>query len=319
MINLTPPPLPAATGGGLFSGFSRLCKGLSTLLVLLYLVVLVFPPALDFIALVPGKTIPFAWNLLSAGYLEQSIFTLIVSVLGILFGGKVLEPIWGSREFFKFVVLVNFWSLVSTFSLSIILYFATRQENYLYKPLSGFHGVLAGFLVAVKQLMPDQEVTVLKLRAKWVPSVFVLFTTVLGAVAVDAMAFLPFVVFGTYSSWVYLRFYQRHADSNHKGDLSGEFSFVTFFPEFSRPIINPICLIFEKLFCGRISHPEDEGQGHVLGGVPLPGSDAFDASRRRERGARALEERLNYTAKADEKGSGTNPQFGVSVAADENV
>lgn len=95
-------------GGGLFSGFSRLCKGLSTLLVLLYLVVLVFPPALDFIALVPGKyalvffsdkreerwvftllnvytlahyflfcrTIPFAWNLLSAGYLEQSIFTV---------------------------------------------------------------------------------------------------------------------------------------------------------------------------------------------------------------------------------------------------
>jgi hypothetical protein len=38
-----------------------------------------------------------------------------------------------------------------------------------YAPLSGFHGVLAGFLVAVKQLMPEQEITVLfvlKLRAK---------------------------------------------------------------------------------------------------------------------------------------------------------
>jgi len=36
-----------------------------------------------------------------------------------------------------------------------------------YVSVSGFHGVLAGFLVAVKQLMPDQEVSVLfKLCAK---------------------------------------------------------------------------------------------------------------------------------------------------------
>ncbi|KAH7444372.1 hypothetical protein KP509_02G076100 [Ceratopteris richardii] len=308
MIESTPGPSP--TGGGLFSGFSRLCKGLATLLVLVYIVILIFPPAVDYIALVPGKTIPFAWNLLSAGYLEQSIFTLLVSVLGILFGGKVLEPIWGSREFFKFVVLVNFWTLVSTFLLSITLYFISRQETYLYKPLSGFHGVLAGFLVSVKQLMPDQEVTVLKLRAKWVPSIFVLFTTLLGVLAVNAMSFLPFVIFGTYSSWIYLRFYQRHADSSHKGDLSGEFAFVTFFPELLRPIVSPICLLCGKIFCGRTTRSEPENSGHVLGGVPLPGSDDFDASRRRERGARALEERLNFAMKSDS---------GVTKPAEENV
>jgi hypothetical protein len=36
-----------------------------------------------------------------------------------------------------------------------------------YAPISGFHGVLAGFLVAVKQIMPDQEIAAFfKLRAK---------------------------------------------------------------------------------------------------------------------------------------------------------
>jgi hypothetical protein len=36
-----------------------------------------------------------------------------------------------------------------------------------YVSVSGFHGVVAGFLVAVKQIMPDQEVPfLLKLRAK---------------------------------------------------------------------------------------------------------------------------------------------------------
>jgi hypothetical protein len=38
-----------------------------------------------------------------------------------------------------------------------------------YVSVSGFHGVLAGFLVAVKQIMPDQEVSVLfKLHAKMI-------------------------------------------------------------------------------------------------------------------------------------------------------
>jgi len=29
-----------------------------------------------------------------------------------------------------------------------------------YMPISGFHGVLSGFLVGIKQIMPDQELSV---------------------------------------------------------------------------------------------------------------------------------------------------------------
>lgn len=33
-------------------------------------------------------------------------------------------------------------------------------------PISGFQGVLCGFLVGIKQIMPDQELAILKLKAK---------------------------------------------------------------------------------------------------------------------------------------------------------
>eukprot|EP00249_Psilotum_nudum_P019205 c27141_g1_i1 orf=375-1331(+) len=317
---------------GLFTGFTRLCKGLAAVLVAGYLITLIFPFIIDYLALIPGKTIPFAWNLLTAGYLEQSFLELLVSVLGLLFGGKLLEPIWGSREFLKFIVAVNFLTSLSTFIFMILLYYVSRQEDYLYIPLSGFHGILAGFLVAVKQIMPDQEVTasfVLKLRAKWLSSFLVLIAIVLGLLIKESILFVPFILLGTYCSWVYLRYFQRKSETNLRGDLSDEFSFATFFPEFLRPVVNAIALICEKLFCWRNLKSREQAEGQFLGGLPLPGSDPIEATRRRERGARALEERLSVAAKSAElesrdKGSKGKPDFLLSnvnqdLGAEDNV
>jgi len=33
-------------------------------------------------------------------------------------------------------------------------------------PFAGFHGVLAGLLVGIKQIIPDQEILLLKIKAK---------------------------------------------------------------------------------------------------------------------------------------------------------
>lgn len=35
-----------------------------------------------------------------------------------------------------------------------------------YMPVSGFQGVLSGFLVGIKQIIPDQELPLLKIKAK---------------------------------------------------------------------------------------------------------------------------------------------------------
>jgi len=42
-----------------------------------------------------------------------------------------------------------------------------------YIPLSGFHGVISGFLVGIKQIIPDQELPFLKIKVKvWYSNFF---------------------------------------------------------------------------------------------------------------------------------------------------
>ncbi|CBI31477.3 hypothetical protein AAG906_034404 [Vitis piasezkii] len=285
----------ALSGGtGNFSGFTRLCKGLAVVIVGGHVVVQFFPSAVAYLALIPARTIPFAWNLITSGYIEQTIYGTVVSTVGLLFLGKLLEPIWGTREFLKFIFVVNFLTSVCVFITAIALYYITRQENYLYMPLSGFHGVLSGFLVGIKQIIPDQELSLfslLKIRARWLPSLMLLLSIAISFFTTESAAYLPALIFGTYMGWIYLRYLQRKPETRLKGDPSDEFAFSTFFPEFLRPVIDPIGSVFGRLCCGRFEI-SDEDRGHTLGGAPLPGSDPIEASRRRERGARALEERL---------------------------
>ncbi|PKI74602.1 hypothetical protein CRG98_004929, partial [Punica granatum] len=63
-----------AGGTGLYGGFTKLCKGLAVVLVGGHAAVQIFPAAVAYLALIPARTIPFAWNLITAGYIEQSIY-----------------------------------------------------------------------------------------------------------------------------------------------------------------------------------------------------------------------------------------------------
>lgn len=283
-----------AGGNSFFTGFTRLCKGLAVILVAGYVLLQVFPSAVTYVALIPARTIPFAWNLMTAGYIEHSLPGVVISTVGLLLLGKLLEPLWGSREFLKFIIVVNFLTSICVFVTAITLYYVTRQESYLYTPLSGFQGVLSGFLVGIKQIIPDQELSLfflLKIKAKWMPTIVALASVAISFFTTEAVSYLPTILFGIYMSWIYLRYFQKKPETGLKGDPSDEFSFSTFFPEFLRPILDPIASLFHWVLCGR-SETYSEMRGHTLGGTPLPGSDPTEASRRRERGARALEQRL---------------------------
>ncbi|KAK5834662.1 Transmembrane protein [Gossypium arboreum] len=281
----------SSLGSGIFSGFTKLCKGLTVILIGGHIVVRLLPSSVIYLALIPARTIPFGWNLITAGYIEQSLHGVVVSVIGLLFMGKLLEPIWGSKEFLKFIFIVNFLTSVCVFTTAIALYYITREENYLYMPLSGFHGVLAGFLVGIKQIVPDQELSLLKIKAKWLPSLMLLISIAISFFTPDSATYLPTLIFGAYMGWIYLRYFQRKPEAKHRGDPSEDFAFSTFFPEFLRPIIDPIASVFHRMLCGK-SEASTNAQGYTVGGAPLIGSDPIEASRRRERGARALEERL---------------------------
>ncbi|XP_057799097.1 rhomboid-like protein 19 isoform X2 [Salvia miltiorrhiza] len=204
----------------------------------------------------------------------------------------MLEPIWGSREFLKFIFVVDLLTSFCIFTAAISMYYFTREEIYLYKPISGFQGILSGLLVGIKQIIPDQELSFLKIKAKWLPTLVILVSVAVSFLVTETAAYLPILICGTYMGWIYLRYWQRKPETNLKGDPSDEFAFSTFFPEILRSLIDPIATIFERMLCGRRPEPPQVTKDYNFVDTSLPSPESLEASRRRERGARALEERL---------------------------
>jgi hypothetical protein len=100
-----------------------------------------------------------------------------IAVLVTLYAGKILEPLWGSREFFRFVIIVDVAVGVATFVSGIVLYVLTRDMPFLFSGTHGYAGLIGAYLVAAKQLLPGQQTTlffVLNVKTKDLPSMYVL-------------------------------------------------------------------------------------------------------------------------------------------------
>ena len=115
-----------------------------------------------------------------------------------------------------------------------------------------------------------------------------------------------------YGGWVYLRHIQLRPEGElGVGDPSERMDLVTFFPKRAAPLLAPALDAAHEALCGRrqrrLAASYDVGSLHAglakhagnLGSA-RPGvttDDAAEAQRRRERGAKALAERLALKAK----------------------
>ncbi|KAK3268441.1 hypothetical protein CYMTET_23061 [Cymbomonas tetramitiformis] len=69
-----------------------------------------------------------------------------------------------------------------------------------------------------------------------------------------------------------------------------------FLPAQPRPFLDKVGNVCYKVVCGSRGAATNPNDVETVMGIPLPGSDSSEAQRRRERGARALEERLAGTS-----------------------
>jgi len=283
-----------------FKGLPRFSKVVAGWVVFLYLVQLVFPATLhtlaltaDFIFATPTSFI----QLITSGFLEVRIISLVGNVASFLLLGKYLEPVWGTREFLRFIVLVNFVTTIYSYVSVIFAYMITGNVHLLYYYYwCGFSGITCALSVAIKQLDPERPIGIsyLSVRAKFVPSL-----CVVGVIALSLIGFnlenLPFVVFGVYNGWFYLRFVQKRGEV--VGDLNETFGFASFFPDFLAGPIAKLTHLSYQLFalCGlwqffgvSTNRTTSSSSG-----------DSSDAERRRKRAARALEKKLAETKSTD--------------------
>lgn len=117
---------------------------------------------------------------------------------------------------------------------------------------------------------------------QYVPSIYVLVSTVV-IVGLRQWPALAFLYLGTYSSWVYLRFFQQQPESTACGDPSEDFAFSSFFPEFLTPPIDAVGTVLGRVT--RLQHGDAGAGGEGKPLLPVVGaalgSNSADANRRR--------------------------------------
>ncbi|KAL3479491.1 rhomboid family protein [Aspergillus californicus] len=238
-------------------------------------------PSVPYLTLVPSLIIFYPWTLLTATFVEQNIFTVLLNLATIFYGGKYLERAWGSREFTKFIVTIVVipnvvmvpcylvWTAISGGSSSGYALFSDQECTTCTFPadspslsvtqICGGISIQASFLVAFKQLVPEHTVTIfkglVKMRVKHFPAVFLLLNTVSGVVLGTRVA-TTLAWFGLLTSWTYLRFLKRQPDLTGtstdglgiKGDASETFAFKCLFPDAIQPPIGFVSDMVYSIF-----------------------------------------------------------------------
>ncbi|XP_048403443.1 transmembrane protein 115 [Stegostoma tigrinum] len=251
------------------------------------------------LAVTPGYLFPpncWLWTLLTHAVVEKHIWDVALALGAVLLAGALLEPLWGALELLIFFTVLNVAvGLFGAFSY-LLTYVATFNLDYLFTVrIHGMGGFAGGVLVALKQTMGDTVVIkVPQLRMKDVPMVVLVVLGLLRFTMVLSSPLLASYGYGVLSSWVYLRFYQKH--SRGRGDMSDHFAFATFFPEILQPLVSVVANVIYSVLvkiriCKKTVKRYDVGAPSSIT-ISLPGTDPQDAERRRQLALKALNERL---------------------------
>ena len=87
---------------------------------------------IPYLTLVPQLSIIYPWTFITATLVESNVFTLAIAGATLFYGGRYLERAWSSAELAKFVALASVVPNFLTFSVMIVFFTLTRNENWTY-------------------------------------------------------------------------------------------------------------------------------------------------------------------------------------------
>lgn len=138
--------------------------------------------------LVPGQTIRMPWNLVTSSFIEPTLLGLVLSLAVLLLTANAAEPVYGAKEFAKLIGVAALSSGIVCFVVQYIMFIITRRGNALFSEMGGFTGVQGALLVAVKHVLPGQEVLLLRgvaVPAQYLPGIFLITCTIWSLVTAD--------------------------------------------------------------------------------------------------------------------------------------
>lgn len=112
------------------------------------------------LSVTPGYILPngkfWVWTAFTFCFIELHWWEVVVDVITVGLCGKMLEPLWGQFEMFKFFALSNFGVSFLTTIYYLFYYMITKNPTILFDVhIHGLAGYVAGICVAVRQIMPD--------------------------------------------------------------------------------------------------------------------------------------------------------------------
>ncbi|KAH8263856.1 hypothetical protein KR038_002469 [Drosophila bunnanda] len=263
--------------------------------------------AILLLSVTPGYILPngkfWIWTAFTFCFIELHWWEVAVDVVTVGLCGKMLEPLWGQLEMFKFFALSNFGVSLLTTVYYLFYYMVTKNPTILFEVhIHGLAGYVAGICVAVRQIMPDHLIFKTRygrLTNRNVPLTVLVMAIILWAVNMLDGTYPAMFASGSLVSWIYLRFYQHHP--NGRGDSSESFTFVSFFPNVAQPfisiLVNPIYNCCLRAGVVKTPTPLRTVSASSLTSisVQMPGVDPHDIERRRQIALKALSERLKAT------------------------
>lgn len=210
--------------------------------------------------LIPESAIKFPWVFITAIFAEVSYFGFIFSAIVLSVGSTYVDRFWGSSETIKFVLLVGTITNFITVVVTILCNMVRGDVSNMKTPLGGGLPYYVGFLVVLKQLIPEHKISLfnklVNFKAKHLP--LGLLAAALVWSLVISRSLYPFVpAFNSFLvSFIYLRFFQTLSNesilptSNQQtvstaGDASDTFKLVEFFPEIAKAGLEPV---FDKIY-----------------------------------------------------------------------
>lgn len=258
--------------------------------------------AVKALSVTPGYLMPpsfWVWSAFTFCFLELHLWEVLVDIITVGLCGKLIEPLWGQMEMLIFFTVVNFSVAFSTTLFYLILFACTNNSDLLFElHIHGLGGYIAGVLVAVKQIMPDLVIVktpIGKVSNKNIPLMVFFISLVLWLCGLLDGTYPASFLCGLLTSWIYLRFYQKHSNGS-RGDMADYFTIASFFPNVIQPpimvISNSMYDILVKLgLCRKVIIRLD--MANPTGVTVLSRHEKQEADRRRQIALKALSDRLS--------------------------
>lgn len=189
----------------------------------------------------PALSLLYPWVVLTTSFVETSVVGFLVTGATLVFGGKYCERVWNTKTLAWFVGLQSVVPVLVTASLLVLKYMLTvatgGNTDSVVHVVSGGTAIQLGFLVALKQLVPEHSIVLFRgaftVKVKHLVMPVLILYTIAGVAILGRSEIALLAWSGFFTAWIYLRFFRvtyvdpilpSSAGESSAGDGSGQSS-----------------------------------------------------------------------------------------------